>query len=83
MKQIATSALLLGLAGCSGGETQNNATAAAPEVTGDLNMAIGGDEISPIPEGEDLVGNNPAGNLAAPPPPAAPDAANNAVTREP
>jgi hypothetical protein len=89
MTRIAATLLPLALAACSGGgETQNNSSAPAPEVTGDLNLAIGGDEISPIPEGEDLVGGNEAGsvgagNLAAPPPPAAPDLANNAAAREP
>ena len=83
--RIAVTALLpLGIAACSSGGAQNNAASAPPpEVTGDLNMAIGGDEISPIPEGEDLIGNNPAGNLAAPPPAAAPDAFNNTAAREP
>lgn len=72
---IGTAGLALGLAACSGGggAEQNNLAVPPPEETGDLNMAIGGDEISPIPEGEDLVGSNATGNLAAPPPPAAPD----------
>jgi hypothetical protein len=66
------------LAACGSGEgnvaaNQTNDAAAEGE---DLNMAIGGDELSPIPEAEDdMVANssgdgNAAANTAAPPPPA-------------
>ncbi len=58
------------LGGCSRGDTNaaaNNAEAAAPE-DGDLNMAISGDELSPIPEAEDdMIANNSAGGSVAPP----------------
>ncbi len=82
MTRLAFTLLPLTLAACSvGGVAQNILASPPPEVTGDLNLAIGGDEISPIPEGEDLIGSNATGNLAAPPPPAAPDMANNAQAR--
>ena len=68
------------LAACSrGGEgnaAANDANAAAEGQ--DLNMAIGGDELSPIPEAEDdMIANNSsganiAGNAAAPTPQPAP-----------
>ena len=76
---IAGSALAL-LAACSGGEgnvsaNQSNDAAAEGE---DLNMAISGDELSPIPEAEDdMIANgsgvgNAVGNQAAPQPPVEP-----------
>lgn len=84
MRRLAPALLPLTLAACSGGSgAQNNLAAPPPEVAGDPNLAIGGDELSPTPEGEDLIGANAAGNFAAPPPPAAPDMVNNAAAREP
>ncbi len=69
------------LAGCSQGGgnnvAANDANAAAAEGE-DLNMAISGDELSPIPEAEDdMIANgsgvgNAVGNQAAPQPPAGP-----------
>ena len=67
-------ALFALLAACSGGEGANSANASneAAAEGGDLNMAISGDELSPIPEAEDdmiandSAGANMAGNAAAP-----------------
>lgn len=85
MKRIVSHLLpLAALGACGGGEAQNNAVVPPPEETGDLNMAIGGDELSPTPEGEALLGNGASndatGDFAAPPPSAAPDVANNMVS---
>ena len=63
----------LALAGCGDAGTNiSNTRLPPPEETGDLNSAIGGDELSPIPEAEDDVAANMsgAGNVAVPPPPA-------------
>jgi hypothetical protein len=71
---IAGSALAL-LAACSGGEgnvsaNQSNDAAAEGE---DLNMAISGDELSPIPEAEDdMVANNSVQAESSLPPPYTP-----------
>lgn len=61
----------LALAACGDAQTNvSNAGASNPEVTGDLNSAISGDELSPIPEAEDdAAANLSDSNLAAPPPP--------------
>jgi len=72
IRPAAAALAVLALAAC--GEAQTNiSNAAAPEAeTGDLNSAIGGDEISPIPEAEDDLAANMSGtgNVTAPPPPA-------------
>ena len=60
----------LALAACASdeGNVTNNA-ALNTAVTGDLNSAISGDELSPIPEAEDdAAANLSDSNLAAPPP---------------
>ena len=74
---LALAALAL-LAACSrgaGNEASNDANSAAAEGE-DLHMAIGGDELSPIPEAEDdMIANDSTGanlsrntaNAAAPP----------------
>ena len=75
---LAAIILLLSLAGCSRSQTNAAANASNDLAAegGDLNMAIGGDELSPIPEAEDdMIANssgagNSAANNAAPPPPA-------------
>jgi len=69
----------LALAACSADGGQNNAAAPPPEEAGDVNTAIGGDELSPIPEAEDDIAANMSGtgNLAAPPPVPAPAPAQN------
>ena len=68
---------LLALSACGDGQANiSNTAAPSLEETGDLNAAIGGDEISPIPEAEDDVAANMSGtgnlsaggNLVAPPP---------------
>lgn len=79
---LLTVGLLAGLAACSrggsGNDVGNDANVAAQEGV-DLNSAISGDELSPIPEAEDdmiangnrgahLAGNDLAGNAAAPAP---------------
>jgi hypothetical protein len=75
---LALGALAL-LAACSGGEgnvAANAANTSAAEGE-DLNMAISGDELSPIPEAEDdMIANgsgvgNAVGNEAPPQPPGA------------
>ncbi len=60
----------LALAACGDAQTNISNTAAPnASVTGDLNSAIGGDELSPIPEAEDdAAANLSDANLAAPPP---------------
>lgn len=80
-RRILVAALgLFALSACGEGQSNiSNTAAPAPEETGDLNAAIGGDELSPIPEAEDDVAANMsgatnlgAGNLVAPlptPPP--------------
>jgi hypothetical protein len=62
----------LALAACGDAQTNvGNAAASNPEETGDLNSAISGDELSPIPEAEDdSAANLSDSNLAALPPPA-------------
>ena len=62
----------LALAACGDAQTNiSNAAAPNPAETGDINSAIGGDELSPIPEAEDDAAANLSDtNLAAPPPPA-------------
>ena len=67
----------LALAAC--GDAPGNITnAAAPNasVTGDLNSAISGDELSPIPEAEDDSAANMSDSNLAAPPPAVPGAQN-------
>jgi hypothetical protein len=63
--------VLLAVTACGdrGGNASNGALP-PPEETGDLNSAIGGDELSPIPEVEDDVAANLSNgaNIAAPPP---------------
>lgn len=68
----------LALAACGDAQTNiSNNAAANSEVTGDLNSAISGDELSPIPEAEDdAAANLSDANLAAPPP-AAPGSQNS------
>ena len=63
----------LALAACDDSETNiSNNAAGNAAVTGDLNSAIGGDELSPIPEAEDdSAANLSDANLAAPPAPGA------------
>jgi len=59
--KVAGAGLVAGLTACSGGEANESLNAAnviAEE--GDLNLAISGDELSPIPEAED----DAAANLA-------------------
>jgi hypothetical protein len=78
-KRIPFAALgALALVACGDAQTNiSNAGVANPEETGDLNSAISGDELSPIPEAEDdAAANLSDSNLAAPPPPA-PGAQNN------
>ena len=62
----------IALAACGDAQTNiSNAAAINVEETGDLNSAISGDELSPIPEAEDdAAANLSDANLAAPPPPA-------------
>lgn len=61
-------ATALALAGCSGGgEAGNRGNAVVVEEQGDLNMALGGDEITPVPEDDDPTGANVADNASAPP----------------
>ena len=73
IRTLAAAALAaLALAAC--GEDQGNTSNTAainPAETGDLNSAISGDELSPIPEAEDDLAANMSenGNLSAPPPP--------------
>jgi hypothetical protein len=77
---LAPAVLLLALAGCgrAGNNVSVNETNTAAEEAGDLNLAIGGDELSPIPEAEDDMiandtgGANLAGNAAQPAPQPAP-----------
>lgn len=67
----ALGALALAACGDAQSNISNSAAAANASVTGDLNSAIGGDELSPIPEAEDdNAANLSDSNLAAPPPPA-------------
>ncbi|WP_166041051.1 hypothetical protein [Sphingosinicella sp. YJ22] len=68
----------LALAACGDAETNisNNATSNVA-VTGDLNSAIGGDELSPIPEAEDDAAANLSDTNLAAPPPAVPGAQNS------
>ena len=71
IRPVAAAFALLALAACGEAQTNtSNGAAPNPEETGDLNSAIGGDEISPIPEAEDDVAANMSGtgNLVAPPP---------------
>jgi hypothetical protein len=64
----ALGALVLAACGPDEGNVTNNA-ALNTAVTGDLDSAISGDELSPIPEAEDdAAANMSDGNLAAPPP---------------
>ncbi len=64
--KLASAGLIAGLAACSGGEANNSVNGANELVEeGDLNMAIGGDELSPIPEAEDDLAANMA-NQSAP-----------------
>lgn|GEM_PF-5239717 len=77
---LAAAAALLALAACGRGQgnaSANEANAVADEA-GDLNQAISGDELSPIPEAEDdMIANSSGANLTAnaaapapqPPPP--------------
>ena len=63
---------VLALAACGQdeGNVTNNA-ASNSAVTGDLDSAISGDELSPIPEVEDDAAANMSDtNISAPPPPA-------------
>lgn len=65
--------LLAALSACTSGSRANNQAVAdnvaAQEGLQDLNAAIGGDELSIIPEAaDDLAGNRSGANLAAPPP---------------
>jgi hypothetical protein len=84
VKRFAGLTLLALLAACGGGAANNSANeanTAAAEGT-DLDLAIGGDELSPIPEAEDdMIANqtgganiagNAAGNGTAPAPAPAP-----------
>ncbi len=64
---ILATATALALAGCGGGGGANNAA------TGDLNMALGGDEITPLPEDENGLAS--ASTLGAPAGPRAATAA--------
>ncbi len=72
MRRLVPALLLALLAACGGGAANNSASDAnaAAEEGGDLNMAIGGDELSPIPEAEDdMIANDTAsGNGATPEP---------------
>jgi hypothetical protein len=79
VKRLAALSLLALLAACGGGAADNSANeanAAAAEGT-DLDLAISGDELSPIPEAEDDMianqtgGANIAGNRSGPGDPAA------------
>jgi hypothetical protein len=69
VKRLFALCLLALPAACGGGAANNSANeanVAAQEGT-DLNIAIGGDELSPIPEAEDdmIANNSAAGNAAA------------------
>lgn len=72
MRRLVPALLLALLAACGAGAGNNSANDAnaAAEEGGDLNMAIGGDELSPIPEAEDdMIANDTAsGNAATPEP---------------
>jgi hypothetical protein len=69
VKRLLPALCLLALTAACGGAGNNSANEAnaAAEEGGDLNMAIGGDELSPIPEAEDdMIANDvDAGNAAA------------------
>ena len=67
---LATALGALSLVACGDAQTNISNTAGNVAETGDLNSAISGDELSPIPEAEDDAAANMSGaNLAAPPPP--------------
>lgn len=59
-------ALLPACRGSAGNQSTNDANSAAEEGI-DLNLAISGDELSPIPEAEDdmIANNSAAGNASA------------------
>jgi hypothetical protein len=74
---VAAVTLVLAACGGSDGNQSNNAAVnvAAEEGIEDVNAAVGGDELAPIPEADDDMAANQAGgrgdlNAAAPPPPA-------------
>ncbi len=75
MLALSSLALLAGCGGGGGNESARQANAAVPEGD-DLNMAISGDELSPIPEAEDdmIANQSGAANAAAPAPQPAPAA---------